>query len=134
MPYITLYISTLFSFLVIDILMIKNIILPIFERNLGNIMLESPRLLIALLFYLFYVAGILYLSAAPYLKGNTTLNEAVISAFIIGLLAYGTYEFTNYATLRGWTLQMLAVDTLWGGVLTATSLFIGLKITKLISG
>jgi len=134
MPYITLYISTLFSFLFIDILMIKNIILPIFERNLGNIMLESPRLLIALLFYLFYVAGILYLSAAPYLKGNTTLNEAVISAFIIGLLAYGTYEFTNYATLRGWTLQMLAVDTLWGGVLTATSLFIGLKITKLISG
>ena len=114
--------------------MIKNIILPIFERNLGNIMLESPRLLIALLFYLFYVAGILYLSAAPYLKGNTTLNEAVISAFIIGLLAYGTYGITNYATLRGWTLQMLAVDTLWGGVLTATSLFIGLKITKLISG
>ena len=131
MSYVVLYCSTLVSFLLIDIVMIKTNILPMFERNVGSIMLDSPRLMAALLFYTFYVLGIIYLAGLPYLKESVSMHEALISSFIIGLLAYGTYEFTNYATLQGWTLQMLVIDTIWGGVLTATSLFLGLKITKL---
>jgi len=40
-------------------------------------------------------------------------------------LAYGTYEFTNLATLRDWHWQMVAVDVTWGAVLTGVSAFAG---------
>ena len=31
-------------------------------------------------------------------------------------MAYGTYEFTNLATLKGWHWQMVVVDVSWGAV------------------
>ena len=33
---------------------------------------------------------------------------------IFGLFAYGTYDLTNYATLRNWDLTLTAVDMAWG--------------------
>jgi uncharacterized membrane protein len=112
--------------------MIQYFILPIFEKNISNIMLDSPNLGAAALFYIFYVAGVIWIAAIPFLKGDTSLLYAISTAFIIGLLSYGTYEFTNYAILKGWTLQMVIIDTIWGGVLTATSLFIGFNFTQFV--
>lgn len=38
-------------------------------------------------------------------------------AFILGMLVYGVYDSTNYATLKNWDLGVAIKDTLWGGVL-----------------
>ena len=51
---------------------------------------------------------------------------------VLGLLAYGTYEFTNYATLRDWSVNQVVVDTLWGGVLTGFSAWIGVVATRAV--
>ncbi|MDH3666977.1 MAG: DUF2177 family protein [Paracoccaceae bacterium] len=38
---------------------------------------------------------------------------------IVGFLAYGTYEATNLATLRGWTVEMQMIRVTWGATLSA---------------
>lgn len=35
---------------------------------------------------------------------------------LFGVLVYGVYDLTNFATLRGWPVTMVVVDMLWGGV------------------
>ena len=43
-----------------------------------------------------------------------------VGAFF-GLVAYGTYDLTNLATLRNWPLPMVIVDLVWGAVLSGVS-------------
>jgi uncharacterized membrane protein len=44
----------------------------------------------------------------------TTFNQAAKLGALLGGSMYGLYDLTNYATLRGYTLEMTIVDTLWG--------------------
>jgi uncharacterized membrane protein len=45
------------------------------------------------------------------------LGEACFRGFLLGLLAYGTYDLTNLATLKNFPTDLAAIDALWGGVL-----------------
>lgn len=51
-------------------------------------------------------------------------RRPIIDAFLLGVLVNGTYEFTNYALLKKWSLVLSLKDTLWGGVLWATVAFV----------
>ncbi len=42
----------------------------------------------------------------------------------IGLLAYGTYELTNWAVLRDWPALLVPLDLGWGIALTAAVAFV----------
>lgn len=44
-------------------------------------------------------------------------NRSPWDAFLLGLLIYGVYETTSYALFTNWSLQIVLLDTLWGGVL-----------------
>lgn len=92
-------------------------------------MLEDPRMGAATAFYLVYIAGVLWFVSIPALASGVP-SQAFITGCILGILAYGTYEFTNFATLRGWSVQMVMVDVVWGAVLTGTSAWAGVLITK----
>ena len=59
--------------------------------------------------------------------------SALVGGIALGLVAYGTYEFTNYATLRDWSFEQVAVDTIWGGILTGFSAWAGVVITRAIT-
>jgi len=48
------------------------------------------------------------------------------------LVAYGTYNLTNMAVLKGWSPTVTFVDMFWGGSLTAVSATTGLYIAKKI--
>lgn len=52
-------------------------------------------------------------------------KKSVLDAFLLGLCIYGVYEGTTYATLHKWPLSLVIIDTLWGGVLFASSTWIG---------
>jgi uncharacterized membrane protein len=49
---------------------------------------------------------------------------------MFGLVAYGTYNLTNMATVKGWSPSVVFVDMLWGGSLTAFSSYFGILIAK----
>ena len=129
MTYLTLYVSTALVFLILDVIMLRNVMYPLFSSNIGSIMLENPRMGAAAVFYLFYIVGVLWFVSIPALAVGEP-SKALIAGCVLGVLAYGTYEFTNFATLRDWSLQMVIVDVVWGGVLTGSSAWAGVFITK----
>ncbi len=127
-----LYVATLVVFLAVDVVWLKAVAYPLFEKNIGDIMLEEPRLDVAGGFYALYVAGILYFISVPALRDDVRLGSVAIDGAILGALAYGTYEFTNLATIRGWSWTMTAADVTWGAVLTALSATAGVWLVRAV--
>ena len=129
MIHILLYISTAIVFLALDFVMLKKVMYPLFSANIGPMMLEDLRMGPAAVFYLFYVVGVVWFVSIPALNVGS-IAQAFFAGAVLGALAYGTYEFTNFATLKGWTAQMVMVDVIWGAVLTGTSAAVGVAVTK----
>lgn len=127
-----LYLITATVFLALDAVMLKAVIKPLFSQHIGGWLLIDIRMLPAIVFYLFYVGGLLWFVSLPALRDDSPIN-ALVGGALIGALAYGTYEFTNYSTLRDWSLQMVAVDFTWGIVLTGFSAWAGVTVTRAIS-
>ncbi|GGG71948.1 hypothetical protein GCM10011415_19880 [Salipiger pallidus] len=131
MQLFTLYASTLIIFLVVDMIGISFIVKPVFERSVGDLL--ELKLGPAAMFYCFYIAGLLYFVSVPAMaEGNAT--RALLAGALLGLMCYGTYEFTNLSTLRVWTWNQVIVDCIWGTVLTGGSAWAGLTITRWIHG
>jgi len=124
-----LYIVTAVVFLALDVVMLKKVMYPLFSSNIGPMMLEDLRMGPAAVFYLFYVVGVVWFVSIPALNVGS-IAQAFFAGAVLGALAYGTYEFTNFATLKGWTAQMVTVDVIWGAVLTGTSAAVGVAVTK----
>ena len=133
MTLLTLYVSTALIFLVLDVMALKGFLRPLFEVHIGDYLLEKPRMGAAAAFYLFYIGGLLWFASMPALREGLPIM-ALVNGAIIGALAYGTYEFTNYATLRAWNMQQVVVDVSWGVLLTAISAWGGVVITRAIVG
>ena len=133
MSSIILYLATAAIFLVLDAVMLTTVMKPLFERHLGDALLPDIRLAPAVLFYLFYIFVLQWLVTGPALETGPSLR-LVLNAALFGAVAYGTYEFTNLATLRDWSWEMVAVDLSWGIVLTTVSALGGLYVTRLLSG
>ena len=127
-----LYLVTAGVFLILDAIMLSTVMKPLFEAHVGDLMAEQLRLAPATLFYLFYVAGVLWFVSLPALRADAPLNALLAGAFL-GAIAYGTYEFTNLATLRGWSWRMVAADVTWGAVLTAVSAWSGVMAARALS-
>lgn len=51
-------------------------------------------------------------------------NKSNIDAFKLGLVIYGVYDTTNYATLDKWNYKFAMIDTLWGGILFYSTTFL----------
>lgn len=70
------------------------------------------------LFYPLYAAGVLYFAARPGIQAGSVWVAAAHGA-ALGLLVYGTYNLTNLALLKGWTVGVAAMDVAWGAAATA---------------
>ncbi|TCS67422.1 DUF2177 family protein [Primorskyibacter sedentarius] len=132
MHLIILYVSTAVVFLGLDAVMLKTVMRPLFERHIGNTLSETLNLGAAAGFYLFYVAGLIYFVSLPALRADAP-PQAFFTGALLGAMAYGTYEFTNFATLKGWHWHMVATDLAWGTVLTGVSALAGVLITRALS-
>jgi uncharacterized membrane protein len=129
---IILYVSTALVFLVLDAIMLTRVIKPAFETHIGPLLAEPIRIGPAAVFYLFYVGGLLYFVSLPALREDNAV-QALLGGALLGAMAYGTYEFTNYATLKDWHWQMVALDLTWGTVLTGVSAWAGVMITRALT-
>ncbi len=116
------YVTTLVLLLVIDAVWLWLAALPMFRAALGQDLLTF-RAAPGVLFYLLYAAGILTFVVPA---GAGGWQFTLLYGALFGLFAYGTYDLTNYATLKPWTLQLAASDMAWGMVLTAASAALGM--------
>jgi len=124
-----LFVSTAVIFLALDAVMLGLHMGPLFRRHLGGQLLETLRIWPAVVFYLGYVAGVIWLISAPALREGAPL-QALIGGAVIGAMAYGTYEFTSFAVMRDWHWQMVVTDLIWGTALTGFSAWAGVMITR----
>jgi uncharacterized membrane protein len=130
MSLLILYVVTAVIFLALDALMLTFVMSPLFSRHIPDLLSPQLRLAPAAAFYLAYVAGLVAVVSLPALRTGSAI---IVPAAIIGAMAYGTYEFTNYATLKGWHPAMVATDLIWGTVLTAFSAWAGVAITRAVT-
>lgn len=127
-----LYAASLLVFLGIDFVWLSTMGDRFYRRHLGELMASSPKLGVAFLFYLVYVIGVLVLVVVPALHAGS-LAKAVLSGALLGLVAYGTYDITNLATINGWPAIVAIVDLAWGTSLTASVAGIGYLVGRWLS-
>ncbi len=128
MLFIKSYLAGLIAFLVIDFIWLKYVALSFYRSNIGHLMTDKPNLAIAGLFYLFYVVGVVILAVYPALE-KQSWSTALVYGGLLGLVAYGTYDITNLATLKNWPPIVAVVDIIWGTLLTASVATISYFIT-----
>jgi uncharacterized membrane protein len=122
-----LYVITTVIFLGLDFLGIRYIVRPVFEKHVGHLLANPLRLGPAALFYMAYCAGLLWMVSVPALKTGEPL-QALVGGMVLGLLCYGTYEMTNFATLADWSWEQVIVDGLWGTFLTGFAAWAGVAV------
>ena len=129
-----LILATLISaliFLIIDVIWLSFSVKSFYRPNIGHLLLDTPVMWAAILFYLIYVIGLAVVIIEPSLNYQNT-QKFLIKAFMFGLVAYGTYNLTNMATIKGWSPNVVFVDMIWGGSLTTFSSYFGILLAKKI--
>ena len=120
------YVATLLTFLLLDGIWLGLLMAPTYRELLGSLMLEKPLLVPAAVFYGLYVIGCVVFVVLPALSWQ---RAAKLGA-LLGLVAYGTYDLTNWATLRDWSVQVSLLDWAWGTVATAVACTVGYLVAK----
>ena len=118
-------------FLIIDIFWLSYSVKNFYRPNLGHLLLDKPVMWAAVMFYLIYILGLAIVIIEPSLDYHNT-QKFLIKAFMFGLVAYGTYNLTNMATIKGWSPNVVFVDMIWGGFLTTFSSYFGIFFAKKI--
>ncbi|MEB3328402.1 MAG: DUF2177 family protein [Candidatus Sericytochromatia bacterium] len=105
----------------LDLVWLGAVARPFYAAQLGPLLAAPALAPVAAGFYLFYVGVILIQAVGP----ATSPGDAAARGAWLGLVAYGTYELTNWAVIAGWPALLVPVDLGWGIALTATAAGLG---------
>jgi len=104
----------------------------LYQPTIGALLADKPNVAAIVAFYVLYIAGIVYFAIAPALaSGNWT--DALLKGALFGFFCYATYDFTNMATLKVWSLTLTLADLAWGTFLTGSAATASFFITRLIA-
>jgi uncharacterized membrane protein len=109
-------------FLILDITYI-SLLGNVFKKQVFDVQNKPLKVnyTSAILCYLLLIIGLYYFIV----KSNKSLTEA----FLLGIFVYGVYELTTKALLSSWKWQTVIIDTMWGGILFLSSVYILRKIS-----
>jgi uncharacterized membrane protein len=127
------YIATALAFLGCDAVWLSVMASRLYRPGLGAMMRQDFALAPAIAFYVIYIAGILFFAVAPALASGRW-TTALIRGAALGLVAYGTYDLTNQATLRGWPLAITLADLGWGMAVTGVGACVGFIAARAMAG
>lgn len=118
MSYVIGYVVALLTFFLADMAWLGTMAPRFYRPTLGDIALSGVNLPPAIAFYALYPVGLLIFAINPALKTGS-ITTAIVYGALFGFFTYATYDLTNQATLRNWTLQLTLVDVAWGTILAA---------------
>jgi uncharacterized membrane protein len=116
---ILIFLITIVIFTVIDFIWLGLVAKNIYHDQVGKLLLKKPNLPAALVFYALYAIGVMYFCVLPAMSSHNAY-WAQGTGMLFGLFAYGTYDLTNLATLKGWTTKIAILDLSWGVILTGS--------------
>jgi uncharacterized membrane protein len=114
------YMVTVTLFVVVDLLWLTAMASAVYRPTLGDMTLPAVNLLPAALFYVVYPIGVMIFVIVP-TRRNGNPGTSALTGALFGFFCYATYDLTNYATLRNWTVQLTVIDIAWGCVLTGVA-------------
>jgi len=120
MSYAIAYLVATAIFLLIDAIWLGVIAKNFYANQLGCFMADDIRFGVAAAFYAVYTIGIIVFAIKPGMNADSLLMVAGYSA-LFGFLAYGTYDFTNLATIKDWPVIVSVVDIIWGTIITTVT-------------
>lgn len=117
--FIKIYFIALPILIGLDALWLGLVAKGFYKKHIGFLMRPDFNIWLALLFYLLYIAGLIFFVIAPGLDKNTVLQIFLKGAFF-GLIAYATYDLTSGAIIKDWPGIVTIVDIAWGAFVSGT--------------
>lgn len=133
MRFVVGYVAFLVAFGICDAIWLGTMTARLYRPALGDLIVEPIRYWPAALFYFGFPLGVLHFALMPALRGGGA-SDALINGALIGLLAYATYDLTNYATLRPWTLTITLADIVYGTVVVGVCSWIAYEVARRVAG
>lgn len=115
-------------FFAADLVWLAVVAKSFYRDRIGHLMADRFRGGPAVAFYVVYIAGIVWFAVG----GADRWQDAALDGALLGFFCYGTYNLTNFATLRGWPLSLVLVDMTWGTALTGATATAGFWMKTLI--
>ncbi len=117
--WIILWIAAAVLFLAIDMVWLLWLGRGIYVVEIGGILRQPPNMAAAGAFYVLYVTGLMVMIIWPAYQAQSAF-QALVHGALLGLIAYGTYDLTNLAVMKGFTTKIAIIDMIWGTVLTGS--------------
>lgn len=127
------YFKSLLVSLVV-LIFIETVWMTMVENNfysnfIGHLMNNDINWLSEILLSVLFTVALVYFVVEPAVRDND-IQKLLISAVLFGLIAYGTYDLTNFSMLREWPLSITVIDMLWGTCMTVLTSLISYFILK----
>lgn len=126
--YLKLYFITLIIFFLVDMIWLGLVAKNFYQDQLGFILSKNPNWLVAIIFYLIFIFGVVYFVILPSLDSSWII--VFINGSLFGFITYATYDLTNLATIQGWPLKVTIIDLIWGTALGGIVSTISFLINK----
>lgn len=120
---------TTIVFFFIDFLWLGTVAKSFYAKHIGDLLLQQFNIPAAVGFYLLYIVGIFIFAILPGYDAQSA-SKALLLGALFGFFAYATYDMTNLATLKGWSVTVVVVDILWGTILTGSVALAGYHIVS----
>ena len=131
MKYLVNYVATLILFVAIDFVWLKLSSDRLYRPIMGDMLADKPVMSAAASFYLLYILGVVIFVGSFALRTGEWTN-ALFYGGLFGFFAYATYDLTNQATLRNWSLQLTIADMVWGTLLTGVTATLAFFVTRAV--
>lgn len=126
------WLATAVVFGAMDAVWLSTMSSRLYKPVIGELMSGKVDVAPAVLFYLIYISGLVFFAVWPGVKSGD-LGRAAVAAAIFGLVAYGTYDLTNQATLKVWAWKLTLADMAWGAVASGIAASAGVWAARLLS-
>jgi len=113
------FIIAMAIFLAVDVIWLSTAGRSIYFVELSGMLKDRPDFLVAFIFYVIFVAGLVGFVISPAMAAGDVLYALKMGAFF-GLVSYATYDLTNLSSLKGFTAKIALIDLAWGTFLSAT--------------
>ncbi len=111
------FVAAAIAFLLLDAAWLTTMASRLYRPAIGHIMRPDFAMLAAAIFYALYLIGVVTFVVRP----APDARSALLRGAFFGLVAYGTYDLTNQATIAGWPWHVTLIDLVWGAFLTGVS-------------
>lgn len=122
LPILKLYGIAFVVFFVVDLIWLGLVAKDLYQKEIGSLLKPDVNWAAAIIFYLLFILGLVIFVINPAVESGSLAKAMMLGAFF-GLVTYATYDLTNLATMRDFTVKITLIDLTWGttlGFLTST--------------